>query len=65
MNKNTMNAIQRRIINGDFRFFLGAYHYECDINGMIRRREQQPGRTPTSDWERVGSWDPHTGGIEQ
>lgn len=65
MNKNTMNAIQRRIHSGEFHFSLGAYYYECDIDGMIRRREQQPGRTPTSDWERVGSWDPHTGEIEQ
>lgn len=65
MGKTTKNAIQTRIINGDFHFFAGSYYYECDINSIIRRREQQPGRTPTSNWERVGSWDPHTGEIEQ
>lgn len=65
MTKTTTTAIQRRIIRGEFHFFLGAYYYECNGDGIIRRREQQPGRTPTSDWERVGSWNPHTGEIEQ
>ena len=65
MKKNTMNAIQKRINSGETRFFLGAYYYECDLNGIIRRKEQQPGRLPTSDWERIGSWNPHTGEIEQ
>lgn len=60
MTKQTIDAIQRRLDNGATRFFVGAYWYECNINGMIRRREQQPGRTPTSDWERVGAWDPAT-----
>lgn len=65
MNKNTMNAIQKHIINGEYHFYLGKNYYECDINNIIRRREQQPSRTPTSDWEQVGSWNPHTGEIEQ
>lgn len=65
MNKNTMNAIQKHIHSGETRFFMGAYYYERNENGMIRRQEQQPGRLPTSNWERVGSWNPHTGEIEQ
>ena len=65
MTKITRDAIQRRIIRGEFHFFLGGYYYECNVDGIIRRREQQPVRLPTSDWERVGSWDPHTGEIEQ
>lgn len=60
MKKNTMNAIQKRLSNGETRFFIGSYWYECNVNGMIRRREQEAGRTPTTDWERVGSWNPTT-----
>lgn len=60
MKKITANAIQARLNNGETQFFIGAYYYDCDINGMIRRREQQAGRTPTSDWERIGSWNPQT-----
>ena len=62
--KNTLNAIQRRLDNGETRFFLGRYYYEADINGIIRRREQEAGRTPTSDWERVCSWNPQTWKVE-
>lgn len=58
MRTNTITAIQKRLDNGETRFFIGAYYYEANINGMIRRREQIPGKTPTSDWERIGSWDP-------
>lgn len=57
INKNTINAIQKHLDNGETQFFIGAYWYECNINGMIRRCEQQPGRTPTSDYELVGHWD--------
>lgn len=65
MKKNTMTAISKRIRNGETRFSLGAYWYEADINGIIRRREQQPGCTPTSDWERVARWNPLTGEITE
>lgn len=65
MKKSTINAIQKRINNGEDRFYIGKYYYQCDINGMIRRREQEPGYTPTSDWELVGGWDPTTGRIEE
>lgn len=65
MKKNTMNAISKRIQSGEERFFLGAYWYEAGTNGIIRRREQQPGCTPTSDWERVASWNPLTGEITE
>lgn len=64
MTTNTKKAVMKRITSGETRFFVGDYYYEANINGMIRRREQQPGRTPTSDWERVGSWDPVTGTVE-
>lgn len=65
MTKATMNAIQNRINNGETSFRMGKYYYECNINGMIRRREQTIGNLPTSDWERVGSWNPATGMIER
>ena len=58
MKKNTINAIQKRLDNGETRFYIGAYFYEANINGIIRRREQVAGYTPTSDWERVCSWNP-------
>ena len=41
MKKNTMTAISKRIRSGETRFSLGAYWYEADVNGIIRRREQQ------------------------
>lgn len=53
MKKNTVDAVKNRIRNGETRFFIGRYYYEADINGIIRRREQEIGRTPTSDWERI------------
>lgn len=65
MKKNTMTAISKRIRSGETRFSLGAYWYEADVNGIIRRREQQPGCTPTSDWERVARWNPLTGEITE
>lgn len=54
MNANTIKAINKRIHNGETRFFIGGYYYELDVNGILRRREQVTGRTPTSDWELVG-----------
>lgn len=65
MNKNTMNAIQKKISSGETRFHIGKFWYECDINGIIRRREQTSWRLPTSDWEKVADWNPATGMIEQ
>lgn len=64
MKKQTITAIQNRLNRGETRFFVGAYYYECSINGMIRRREQVAGRTPSGDWERVGSWNPATWTVE-
>lgn len=63
MKKQTINAIQKRLDKGETQFFIGEYFYQCNINGMIRRREQCPGYTPTSDWERVGDWNPATGKV--
>lgn len=60
MKKTTMNAIEKRIRNNETRFYIGAYAYECDINGIVRRREQRPGCLPTSNWELVGGWNPET-----
>ena len=54
MTKSTIKVIEKRINNGEDQFFIGAYFYQASINGVIRRREQEPGRTPTTDWERVG-----------
>ena len=65
MTKATMNAIQNRINNGETSFYMGKYYSECDINGIIRRREQTIGRLPTSDWECVADWNPMTGMIER
>lgn len=64
MTKTTMNSIQNRINNGETSFYMGKYYYECNINGMIRRREQTIGRLPTSDWECVAAWNPVSGMIE-
>lgn len=64
MKKQTMNAIQNRLNKGLTSFHIGAYYYECSIDGMIRRREQRPGYTPASDWERIGDWNPQTWTIE-
>ena len=65
MKRNTMNAIQKRLNNGETRFYIGAYYYECTMSGFIRRREQKAGYTPTSDWERVCDWNLATWQIEQ
>lgn len=64
MTTNTKNAIINRISSGEDRFFIGRYWYEANIDGILRRREQRCGYTPTSDWERVGSWNPMTGAVE-
>lgn len=56
ISKNTINAIQKHLDNGETRFFIGAYYYEANVNGMIRRCEQKPGYAPTSDWQLVGRW---------
>lgn len=64
MTTNTKTAIQKRINSGETEFFMGSYYYEANLNGMIRRREQQPGRTPTSDWERVAAWNPAARTVE-
>lgn len=61
MKKNTITAIEKHIANGETRFYIGAYYYEVNVNGMIRRREQCKGRTPTSDWELVANWDASDG----
>ena len=50
---NTSKAILRRAEYGEDRFFLGKYFYKIDIDGVVRRREQKTGRTPTTDWETV------------
>lgn len=60
MTKNTMNAIRTHLNNAEDRFHIGRYYYECDINGIIRRREQAAGCLPTSGWELVAHWDPMT-----
>ena len=60
MKKNTIKAIEKRINHGEDQFFIGAYFYQVNINGMIRRREQEAGRTPVSDWEVVARWDAET-----
>ena len=56
MKKTTINAIQGRIENGETRFYIG--------NGMIRRREQEAGYLPTSDWELVANWNPAANAFE-
>lgn len=56
MNANTIKAINKRIQTGETRFFIGAYYYELNANGIFRRREQRVGYTPTSDWELIGHW---------
>lgn len=65
MKKQTMTAIQKRLNNGETRFFVGRYYYECNVDGMIRRREQRPGYCPRSDWERIGSWNLSTWTVEE
>ena len=60
MKKTTITAIEKRISNNETRFRIGAYTYECNINGIVRRREKRPGCLPTSDWEFVGGWNPET-----
>lgn len=65
MKKNMMNAIQKKINSGETRFHIGKHYYECDVNGIIRRREQTVGCLPASDWEKVADWNPATGMIEQ
>jgi len=54
MNANTKNAINRRLANGETMFYIGKYFYKYDsTSGILCRREQIPGYTPTSDWERL------------
>lgn len=53
---NTKKAITKRLNANEREFFLGAYFYRAVHNGPIYRREQCCGYTPTSDWERVGTW---------
>lgn len=53
MTKQTINAIQKRISNREDRFYIGEYYYEFNLGGVIRRRKQAAGRTPTTDWERI------------
>nr|DAJ94288.1 MAG TPA: hypothetical protein [Caudoviricetes sp.] len=48
-------SVKNRIKNGELRFFMGAYYYEANENGILRRREQKQGRTPTSEWEVISS----------
>lgn len=60
MKKTTITAIEKRISNNETRFYIGDYAYECEINGIVRRREQRPGCLPTSNWEFVGGWNPET-----
>ena len=63
ISNNTIKAIQKRIDNGENGFYIGAYYYSVDTcNAWVRRREQRPGYTPSSDWERVCdlSYDPDT-----
>lgn len=64
MKKATMDAIQRRIENGETRFYIGKYFYECNGSGMIRRREQEAEYLPTSDWELVANWNPAANAFE-
>lgn len=60
MNKNTLTAIQKRLDTGATSFFIGKYFYETFGSGAIRRCEQRPDHTPTSDWERVCAYNPVT-----
>lgn len=56
LNKNTAKAVETRIKNGEYQFYIGKYYYEADtLLGVIRRREQEPGRTPTTDWKIVNN----------
>ena len=56
LNKTTAKAIETRIMNGENRFYIGKFYYEVDrASGYIRRREQEAGRTPASDWETVAT----------
>lgn len=56
LNKSTAKAIETRIMNGENRFYIGKFFYEVDTtSGKIRRREQEAGRTPTSDWKIVAT----------
>ena len=58
MNKNTIKAVEKRLNEGKTAFFIGDWYYTADeCNGIVRRREQQPGRTPVSDWECIGMID--------
>lgn len=60
MKTSTINAIQKYLDKGETRFHIAAYYYVANVNGTIRRREQVAGRTPTSGWELVVSWNPNT-----
>ena len=57
---NTSKAIEARMSKGENRFYIGAYYYSVDLS-MIRRIEQNPGYTPTSEWQVVAHREDGTG----
>lgn len=56
INANTRKAIGARMSNGEHGFYIGAYYYSVGLD-MIRRIEQKPGYTPTSDWQVIARRD--------
>lgn len=60
INANTRKAIEARMSNGEHGFYIGAYYYSVGLD-MIRRIEQKPGYTPTSDWQVVAHREDGTG----
>lgn len=59
INANTRKAIEARMSKCDYGFYIGAYYYSVDLS-MIRRIEQKPGYTPTSEWQVVARRDDGT-----
>lgn len=57
LNKNTLTAINNHAAKGETEFFMDAYRYQIKDDGSVIRCEQVAGRTATSDWETVASWD--------
>lgn len=57
LKKNTLTAINNRAAKGETDFFIGAYRYQIKDDGRVIRCEQVAGRTATSDWETVATWD--------
>lgn len=55
MRKITKTAVKKRLNNGENEFYIGKYHYRA-IDGMLYRREQEIGKTPTTTWKLVGVW---------